>query len=210
LEFLKGWIINIVVTMIFVTFIEIMVPEGSMRKYINLVVGLLVMIVIINPFLNLLASDFDMGSKILEMSRAIDLKDTKLQAENLETGQRENIVRVYKNRLEEQIARQVMETNLTASVRAEVFIDEDYESEGFGNIESIRVIVLNAEQNEKKSGKVEVDKVEIKINTKSDENAVSIVSQHKGRIEQDISDYLAGIYGISPDSIDVIIQKPEM
>lgn len=196
--------------MIFVTFIEIMVPEGSMRKYINLVVGLLVMIVIINPFLNLLASDFDMGSKILEMSRAIDLKDTKLQAENLETGQRENIVRVYKNRLEEQIARQVMETNLTASVRAEVFIDEDYESEGFGNIESIRVIVLNAEQNEKKSGKVEVDKVEIKINTKSDENAVSIVSQHKGRIEQDISDYLAGIYGISPDSIDVIIQKPEM
>lgn len=196
--------------MIFVTFIEIMVPEGSMRKYINLVVGLLVMIVIINPFLNLLASDFDMGSKILEMSRAIDLKDTKLQAENLETGQRENIVRVYKNRLEEQIARQVMETNLTASVRAEVFIDEDYESEGFGNIESIRVIVLNAEQNEKKSGKVEVDKVEIKINTKSHENAVSIVSQHKGTIEQDISDYLAGIYGISPDSIDVIIQKPEM
>lgn len=196
--------------MIFVTFIEIMVPEGSMRKYINLVVGLLVMIVIINPFLNLLASDFDMGSKILEMSRAIDLKDTKLQAENLETGQRESIVRVYKNRLEEQIARQVMETNLTASVRAEVFIDEDYESEGFGNIEGIRVIVLNAEQNEKKSGKVEVDKVEIKINTKSDENAVSIVSQHKGRIEQDISDYLAGIYGISPDSIDVIIQKPEM
>jgi stage III sporulation protein AF len=210
LEFLKGWIINIVVTMIFVTFIEIMVPEGSMRKYINLVVGLLVMIVIINPFLNLLASDFDMGSKILEMSRAIDLKDTKLQAENLETGQRENIVRVYKNRLEEQIARQVMETNLTASVRAEVFIDEDYESEGFGNIESIRVIVLNAEQNEKKSGKVEVDKVEIKINTKSHENAVSIVSQHKGTIEQDISDYLAGIYGISPDNIDVIIQKPEM
>jgi stage III sporulation protein AF len=196
--------------MIFVTFIEIMVPEGSMRKYINLVVGLLVMIVIINPFLNLLASDFDMGSKILEMSRAIDLKDTKLQAENLETGQRENIVRVYKNRLEEQIARQVMETNLTASVRAEVFIDEDYESEGFGNIESIRVIVLNAEQNEKKSGKVEVDKVEIKINTKSHENAVSIVSQHKGTIEQDISDYLAGIYGISPDNIDVIIQKPEM
>lgn len=196
--------------MIFVTFIEIMVPGGSMRKYINLVVGLLVMVVIINPFLNLLASDFDMGSKILEMSRAIDLKDTKLQAENLETGQRENIVRVYKNRLEEQIARQVMETNLTASVRAEVFIDEDYESEGFGNIESIRVIVLNAEQNEKKSGKVEVDKVEIKINAKSDENAVSIVSQHKGRIEQDISDYLAGIYGISPDNIDVIIQKPEM
>ncbi|MBA1337013.1 MAG: hypothetical protein HPY66_3449 [Firmicutes bacterium] len=207
MDFLRQWIINIVATMIFVSFIEIIMPESSMRKYIRLVVGLLVMIVIINPLLNLAAGEFDMGDRILGMASAINIQDTRHQVENIEEGQRESIILVYRNRLEEQIARQVIEENLADNVIAEVDIEEDFKSERFGTIKGIRVFVHDKGDNYDGIKKIGIDKVEINAGKQPHENTVDAMSQSQAQLSDKISEYLARIYRVAPDKIDVVIRR---
>lgn len=207
LDFLRQWIINIAATIIFVSFIEIIMPDNSMRKYIRLVVGLLVMIVIINPLLSLTAGEFDMGDKILEMASAINIRDIRHQVENIEEGQRESIIEVYRNRLEEQIARQVTEENLANKVTAEVDIEEDLKSDGFGAIKGIRLFVYDKGDDQEGIKKIGIDKVEINTGKQPHESAVDAMSQSQTQLTDKISEYLAGIYGVSPDKIDVVIRR---
>lgn len=48
---MKNWITSIAVTVIFITCVEIMLPDNSMKKYCKFVLGLILMVVIINPII---------------------------------------------------------------------------------------------------------------------------------------------------------------
>ena len=139
--FLRDWVINIVLTMIFVTIVEIMMPGGSTRKYIGLVIGLMVMFVIISPFVTIMAGDFDLGQSVFEVSRSIQLRDVSLKVNKLEQGNREGIVKLYKGNLEEQIKGDLQNSGLDGEFYVEVEIDEQYDKEYFGSITGIRVVI---------------------------------------------------------------------
>lgn len=48
---MKNWITSIAVTVIFITCVEIMLPDNSMKKYCKFILGLILMVVIINPII---------------------------------------------------------------------------------------------------------------------------------------------------------------
>ena len=51
MEYLNNFIITLVATMIFMTAIEIIAPDNSMKKYIKFVLGLILISVMINPII---------------------------------------------------------------------------------------------------------------------------------------------------------------
>ncbi|MFA7215810.1 MAG: stage III sporulation protein AF, partial [Bacillota bacterium] len=134
MAFLRDWVVNIVITMIFVTIVEIMMPGGSTRKYIGLVIGLMVMFVIISPFVTIMAGDFDLGQSVFEVSRSIQLRDVSLKIDKLEQGNRDGIVKLYKSNLEEQIKKDIENSGVAGTVLVEVEIDEQYDNQYFGSI----------------------------------------------------------------------------
>ena len=54
MEYLNNFIITLVATMIFMTAIEIIAPDNSMKKYIKFVLGLILIVVLLNPIVYLL------------------------------------------------------------------------------------------------------------------------------------------------------------
>lgn len=142
MEFLRNWVVTIVITMIFVTIVEIMMPSGSTRKYISLVIGLMVMFVIINPVLTLMAGDFDFGSRVYETSRSIALGDVNYRMGRLENSSREGVIKLYKSSLEQQIEKDIENKGL-GKVQAEVEIEERQDAEDFGSITGIRVVITD-------------------------------------------------------------------
>lgn len=202
-DYLRNWIINIVVTMIFVIFIEILMPSSSMRKYINFVLGLLVMLVILSPLLNIVSANFHINSKILEVSGAIDARDVQLQLDKIKKGQKEGIVRTYKQKLEDQIVSQITAAGLVEEVKAEVQIDERYETDEFGVITGIRVVVM---ENNNDNSQPPVQKVEIKVDITENQQATSAVSQQDQQLKEKISEYLIDLYNLTGDNIEVILQ----
>ena len=48
-DFLREWIINITVIIIFIMFLDTIIPNSSMKRYINVIVGLMIIVVVIKP-----------------------------------------------------------------------------------------------------------------------------------------------------------------
>jgi stage III sporulation protein AF len=200
MEFLRSWVVNIVLTMIFVTIVEIMMPGGSTRKYIGLVIGLMVMFVIINPFLSLMAGDFDFNSSVLEASRAIALKDVDVKINRLEQGSRDGIIRLYKSNLEEQVKKEIEDAGFASKVRAEVEIDGEYGTEGFGNITAIRVVILDSPKAGPGEGIEKVEKIVVEIDDGKKEPETGETGQYR-----EIVKYLARTYNLQEERIHIVL-----
>ncbi len=56
MEFIKEWILNIIIFLLLSMIIDMLLPANNMRKYVKLVTGLLLISIIITPLFQLLSS----------------------------------------------------------------------------------------------------------------------------------------------------------
>ena len=199
MEFLRNWVVNIVITMIFVTIVEIMMPSGSTRKYISLVIGLMVMFVIINPVLTLMAGDFDFGSRVYETSRSIALGDVNYRMGKLENSSREGVIKLYKNSLEQQIAKDIENKGL-GKVQAEVRIEERHDAQDFVCITVIWVLIIDTSYMDGAAPIQKVDRIKVKVGDGTGQPGI-----HDGSMQQEIAKYLAGTYQLPEERIEVVL-----
>ena len=64
IEFIKNWVIDIVYMSIFISFLEIVLPKGNMKRFIDMIIGFLIIIVVINPFIKFINKDIDIERNI--------------------------------------------------------------------------------------------------------------------------------------------------
>ena len=62
IEVLKIWVTNIAIAIFFITAVEMILPDNSMKKYAKFVLGLMLIVVIINPIIKIFDKDFDLYS----------------------------------------------------------------------------------------------------------------------------------------------------
>lgn len=196
---LKGWILNIAATIVFVTIVEIMVPEGSTRKYVGLVVGLMVIFAIINPLLTILSGDFDLGQNILLITDAIHIRDVSLQIDKLKQGNRGSILGLYKSNLEEQIKRDFQNSGLGEEVLVEVEIDEQQDSGYFGKIIGMNIVLQDRPDNDSLEDIVRVEDVEIIIDDGIEKMREGPLSEQQEMVKQ-----LAHMYNVPEDRIVIV------
>ena len=72
--FLREWITNITVIIVFVMLMETVMPNNSMKRYINVIIGLLIIIVVSKPFISLkqyaegFSSEYESAASYIEDS----------------------------------------------------------------------------------------------------------------------------------------------
>jgi len=62
IEVLKVWVTNITIAIFFITAVEMILPDNNMKKYAKFVLGLMLIVVIINPVIKIFNKDFDFYS----------------------------------------------------------------------------------------------------------------------------------------------------
>ncbi|MCB2297094.1 stage III sporulation protein AF [Clostridium tagluense] len=84
IEALKVWVINITIAIFFITAVEMILPDNNMKKYAKFVLGLMLIVVIINPIIKIFNKDFNFYSytnkatSYMESSTAVtDIKKYK-------------------------------------------------------------------------------------------------------------------------------------
>ena len=60
MDSLTRWIRDIVLLVLYITFLEMLVPSGTMRKYVKLATGLIIIFAMLHPILNMLGGGFDL------------------------------------------------------------------------------------------------------------------------------------------------------
>ncbi|WP_133016747.1 stage III sporulation protein AF [Clostridium cuniculi] len=187
MEYINNFVITLVATMIFMTAVEIISPDNSMKKYIKFVLGLILISVMINPIVKF----FTGGEQ--------ELVNTIKSYESMfyEGITSENEDSISKSQIES------FKNNLNSncdSLLKEEFSDKDFKSnvECEIDLENMTYSIESLEVGVKDGGIKLVDNIKIDINEES-EQAVS----NDGTVEneEEIKNYLSEVFKIPTDKI---------
>jgi stage III sporulation protein AF len=210
LEFLRGWIINIVTISIILILFEIIVPSGKIKKIINLVSGFILLIAVINPFLTLKNKGFDLGENVLADSYNIDKNEVETSNKVFQDNQMKQISAIYKKKLINTIKEETDKLDGVSDSSVNVVINEDYSSDKFGEIKKV---YLQIKKGKKKNDKVKInsveaiEKVDISAKPQSDKKtqALTAIDPETQQITQQIKQSLYKTLQIDKDSIVVSV-----
>lgn len=101
---IRNWIINLTIIAILGALVDIILPNGSFRKYTSFIFGLIILVMIIQPLLQLFGQTHNITKNIIRDTLSIDLINVNHQANNFEDQQKQQLVDVFKRNLERTIA----------------------------------------------------------------------------------------------------------
>jgi stage III sporulation protein AF len=137
IDFLKDWCLNIVTLVIFIVILEMLLPSGKMKKMINLVSGLILVIALINPILGLLKKGVDLEDYQMVNSNFIDKREIMVNSEVLKEEQTRQITNVYRKKIINQLVGLVKEVKGVINAKVDVIINEDYSDKNFGEVKKV-------------------------------------------------------------------------
>ncbi|KAB3527574.1 stage III sporulation protein AF [Alkaliphilus serpentinus] len=204
MDFIRQWIVTILSVIIFITFVEILLPNSNNRKYINVVVGLLIMLVILKPVMGVINQQIPFGEEILQNTNQMEMMTVKNHYNHVDLANKENIINLYKQQLKEQMLDRIENKMGYPVDDLRINIVEE-EGETFGMINSVEVYLLEEKEAENPKGVSDISVnvvIDGKKNNKPDDDSI-LLNNEGDEIKKDLSDF----YSISQDSIIVTLLK---
>lgn len=188
MEYLNNFIITLVATMIFMTAIEIIAPDNSMKKYIKFVLGLILISVMINPIIKF----FTGGEQ--EVINRIKRYEDMLNLGVANEGESKEVIEKQK---------EAFKSNLNSNcdnLLKEKFSDKDFKSDIKCNINlsDMTYSIDSLEVGIRENGIRLVDKIRINVNDESEE---AVSNNEKIDNEEEIKNYLSELFKIPIEKI---------
>ena len=188
MEIFRAWMTQIISFIIFIVLFGIIVPNGKMRKYINLVSGFILIIIILNPILKFLNSNTSIDAFALSNESVITRNELLYSKESIEEEKKEQLILTYRSILKDRLLEAVNRYEGIRGENVDIIINEDYNSEKFGEIK--RVYLTICKENEK----TRIEEINIRvpaINNKNERDMTikkeesKIVTELKNEINND-------------------------
>ncbi len=188
MEYLNNFIITLVATMIFMTSIEIIAPDNSMKKYIKFVLGLILISAMINPIIKF----FTGGEQ--EVINRIKRYEDMLNLGVTNEGESKEVIEKQK---------EAFKSNLNSNcdnLLKEKFSDKDFKSDIKCNINlsDMTYSIDSLEVGVRENGIRLVDKIRINVNDESEE---AVSNNEKIDNEEEIKNYLSELFKIPIEKI---------
>lgn len=133
MEFFKQWTFKIASTIIFASLCEIIVPNGNIKKYVNLLLGFLLSLSILSSVNGAKAGD------IYDIFTTSKQEEAYITQSSFEEEEKKIVLDLYTKKLEEKIKEELLnEINEEISVSIDVYSDELK----FGEIKNAYITVV--------------------------------------------------------------------
>lgn len=185
------WIKNIVFYMILITAVMNVIPNNNYKKYINLFTGIVMIILVISPISSLLGASTRLDTNFIKNIYNQELSNIKVDAYQISDTSSSKLLEEYKNEISNQVEEIVKKEGYFV-VESEIVMNEDRDSDNYGNLEGLQVELSTQE---KKNQKILVDKIQ--IGKKQFENPEEI----------SVKNILDDFYNVGLDNINVSIQR---
>ncbi|WP_328701105.1 stage III sporulation protein AF [Aquibacillus kalidii] len=204
IEWLTGWVTQIILFILLAMIIELLLPNSSMKKYINMVVGLLLILIFLQPLFQLFNVDIDDV-----MKEAMPILDTTSEEENMK-----NLIELKKSEIQaSQAAYVVEEMAVQMEKQAEEGLREKYgvniqdislqfkekDNIDLENLENIEIVLnQNQDQNQTESqGTVEEVVIDIGEEQLNDENQST-------QLTKEVKNYLHDSWQLTNQQITIL------
>lgn len=191
LNALKNWLINICTVVFFITAVEMILPDNSMKKYSKFVLGLILITVFIHPIVNLFNGNFNLNDY---SQKVLDNFDKKQNMDDLSKYKSKN--------LQDTIDTFKLNVQTTCEKKLkEKYPDENYKvkvNAGYDN-ESNNIKINGVYVTAKNSSVDKVKKVTIDTKSVSSDNSNEVTD----KVGPNIKSYLSSELDISQNIIHV-------
>lgn len=205
--FLGQWIKQIILLILIATFLDLLLPNSGMRRYVKLVVGLLLILVILSPVLELFQFDYERLLTVQEEwdKRGESIFSSKVSAnrERLESWQQSAILAEVAKSWEMEIKKELEDRfNLTVvDLQLQLISQEEkVEIDSLSLVLAMKEELRERELRETKQQIEPVKPVVIEIAPLRRETKES-VSEEEKKIEEEVLTYLSKEWNISVDKM---------
>jgi stage III sporulation protein AF len=190
MDTLRIMVRSLLVIIFIAAFLEIVLPRSDMKRYINLIIGLFVIVVVLNPIL----AAVDKGISV-ELPQVVTGETAETTSALLKKGSqlgsnmRKNAVKEYKEKLAGQVMALAGFNKSITVTKVEIDMVEDTADSGYGQINKILVYT------DSKAGKTKDVVVE----------DISTAQTLSGSMDfKDLRDMLAGFYGLKQEQVLIV------
>lgn len=202
ISWISSWAQGVIISVIIASIIEMILPEGSSKKYIKIVIGVFILFTIVAPVINKFkGSSINMAS-IIDFDKYSDTNE--VSAINLEESNNLNIKQMYETNLKVDIKSKIKSKGFEVQdVNLKISDDGEY------IIESIDITILKEivnEEDQEKSSKSNVigivdsiEKVSIELSNKTTKQEKEYQISNKDA--NNLKEYLSNTYDIKTKNI---------
>lgn len=193
IEALGSWIITICVAIFFATAVQMILPDNSIKKYCNFVLGLIVFVVILNPIIKLFNKDLNMNNIIQEATDYVFENREETTYEEYRDVNINNTLIKFKENIEIQCSSELEKKFKGDKYKANIDISYDSENSLFV-IESIEIGINDGSVDRIK--KVQIGESEDTIQVDSQDPSISVKTA-------EVKDFISVRYDVDEDLISV-------
>lgn len=192
LQVLREWLIGICTAVFFITAVEIILPDNSLKKYAKFVLGLILITVFINPLIKVFDRNFDINTYTSNAIQSLDAKKTENEFQKYKEKNIKDTLEVFKLNLQTNCEKKLKEKYPDSNYKVQVEASYDDNNDKLV-IKDIKVGV--------KDGSIErIKKIKIGDDSKTVDNGDKEINNEKS---QAIKKYLGDELNVSKDVIQV-------
>lgn len=192
LQVLREWLIGICTAVFFITAVEIILPDNSLKKYAKFVLGLILITVFINPLIKVFDRNFDINTYTSNAIQSFDAKKTENEFQKYKEKNIKDTLEVFKLNLQTNCEKKLKEKYPDSNYKVQVEASYDDNNDKLV-IKDIKVGV--------KDGSIErIKKIKIGDDSKTVDNGDKEINNEKS---QAIKKYLGDELNVSKDVIQV-------
>lgn len=191
IEALKSWVLTVITAIFFMTAIELLLPNSSLKKYSKFVFGIIIMTLFLNPILKLYDKNYEINMYKGDVTKAFNDKKYQEDYEKYKKKSIESTMENFKLNIQTSCEKKLKEKYPTSNYKVQVnaFYNEKNKTV---DIKELKVGV--------KDGAVEkIKKVKMNPNSKS----VTSLDTLEGEKGIKIKEYLSTELKVSKDMIEV-------
>lgn len=194
IEFLSSWAQGIIVAVIIATLIEMILPNGSSKKYVKVVIGMYILFTIVSPIIKKVGGkDIDLNTIDIEKYEQQIAKSDNTISRKFEDNNTRSIKDIYVSNLKADISAKLKEKGYKIDTSdIQIKDDENY------TIEKITLKLIKMEQKQEKNNEIVINTVEIG-NTISQKDSKTLSDDDK----QEVKDYISKTYDIDKKNINI-------
>lgn len=194
IEFLSSWAQGIIVAVIIATLIEMILPNGSSKKYVKVVIGMYILFTIVSPIIKKVGGkDINLNTIDIEKYEQQIAKSDNTISRKFEDNNTRSIKDIYVSNLKADISAKLKEKGYEIDTSdIQIKDDENY------TIEKITLKLIKTEQKQEKNNEIVINTVEIG-NTISQKDSKTLSDDDK----QEVKDYISETYDIDKKNINI-------
>lgn len=199
---IRPWVTNIVLVIFFLILADILLPEGSIKLYVKVILGLFVLIAITQPFIEMKNINFTFDNTYVKTSAFLETDYSHHDVQTLNSYYKEETIKIYEDNIKKLIINRVAQEMPIDkdSIDVQLEIEKNHNNLDYGNLKHVLVIMPDKTDN----GNIEkIKKVSI-LGSKNviykDEKEYNFNDKTS---TEDIKNLLSKLLSISPKNIQV-------